>query len=291
MYSNVSEHKDLPNQARQDAALAELNKAIKSRDRKAKAAPLGVVAMTLAVLALVIGGIWFAATYQPTSDTDTSAAATTTPEIDIAAMPTAPLEAYEKTITCEYPEDTTGEAAKQVDVPSGKDVTTTGTETVTIKTGDGDIPVTLDNSLSPCTTNSFKHLAEAGYYDDTICHRVVKSDSMTIVQCGDPLGEGTGGPGFTFADEFPLNGVAEAEQGNPVNYKRGTLAMANSGPDTNGSQFFLVVEDTTLPPAYNVFGTISEEGLKTLDTIIDTKATETSQEPTEEITISEVTVG
>ena len=131
---------------------------------------------------------------------------------------------------------------------------------------------------------------EKKFYDSTKCHRSVKSDSMTILQCGDPEGSGAGGPGYSFPDEFPTNGVEEDKAETPVNYKRGTLAMANSGPDTNGSQFFLVTGDTTLPPKYNVFGTIDEDGLKVLDELLE-KAPEGDAAPTEDINIESAVLG
>ena len=129
-----------------------------------------------------------------------------------------------------------------------------------------------------------KTAKEAGvpYYNGLKFHRVIPN---FMIQGGCPLGNGTGGPGYKFADEYPLNGVAEAEQENPLTYPRGTLAMANSGPGTNGSQFFLVTQDTILPPLYNVFGTIDEEGLSTLDDIAE-KSPEGDGAPGEEVKIT-----
>ncbi len=93
---------------------------------------------------------------------------------------------------------------------------------------------------------------------------------MAVLQCGDPTGVGTGGPGYAFANEYPTNQYQpdDPKLNEPVIYPRGgTLAMANAGPDTNGSQFFLVFGDSQLPPNYTVFGTIDETGLATLDKI------------------------
>lgn len=276
-----------PNERRQDEALAELSRQIKSRERKAKAAPLGVVAATLAVLVLIVGGIWFAATFEGNDEqdnvADSSAAETSSPEVEPAAMPDAPLEPYGDSVQCTYQEN--GEAAKEVSLPEGEDVPTSGTREVTLNTNGGEVPLELDNSTSPCTTNSFEHLAKEGYFDNTVCHRAVKSEGMQILQCGDPSGVGSGGPGYAFEDEFPTNGVEQDQLSQPVNYKRGTLAMANSGPNTNGSQFFLVTGDTTLPPNYNVFGTISEEGLKNLDKIMEEKVAEGDGKPESEVKI------
>ena len=90
-----------------------------------------------------------------------------------------------------------------------------------------------------------------------------------MLQCGDPSGKGDGGPGYRFANEYPTDQYPEGDPAldEPVLYPRGTLAMANAGPDTNGSQFFLVYKDSQLPPNYTVFGTIDATGLATLDKI------------------------
>lgn len=276
--------KTYPNKDRRDAALDDLEKSLKSRERKAKAAPLGVIVATLVVLVVLVGGIWYAATYQPDQDNtaDSSDQQTSEPQTQNAALPAGPLKPYGQTVNCEFKAD--GEAAKPVTAPDGKDVPATGTENVTLKTNDGDIGLTLENSKSPCATFSFEHLVKAGYYNNTVCHRSVKSSSMTILQCGDPTGQGTGGPGYSFPDEYPTNGVEGDAVNQPVTYPRGTLAMANSGENTNGSQFFLVTGDTTLPPKYSIFGTISESGLQTLDKILE-KAPEGDGKPSETVTI------
>ena len=152
---------------------------------------------------------------------------------------------------CAYPAE--GEAAKPADPPPTGDVETSGTATYTLQfNGDapgqpgGDVTITMDRSATPCTVNSFVSLADQGYFDDTSCHRLADS-GLFVLQCGDPTGTGSGGPGYSFADE-----LAGGES-----YTRGVVAMANAGPDTNGSQFFLVWEDSTgLPPAYTVFGSM-----------------------------------
>lgn len=146
--------------------------------------------------------------------------------------------------SCSYTEE--GQAAKEADLPPAQPV---GLTTMTITTNRGDIKVTLSPETAPCTVNSFVSLAGQGYYDDTKCHRLVVG---FVLQCGDPSATGSGGPGYSFADE--LSGSET--------YAAGTFAMANAGEDTNGSQFFIVLEDAQLPPAYTVFGTVDEAGLK-----------------------------
>src|SRR5947209_6377383 len=105
----------------------------------------------------------------------------------------------------------------------------------------------LDTAAAPCTVNNFRSLIARHFYDNTPCHRLT-TQGIYVLQCGDPSGKGTGGPGYTFADEN-LKGAK---------YPRGTVAMANSGPGTNGSQFFLVYKDTQLDPNYTPFGTITK---------------------------------
>jgi peptidyl-prolyl cis-trans isomerase B (cyclophilin B) len=129
------------------------------------------------------------------------------------------------------------------------------TYTATIKTNCGTIVVALDGKNAPHTVNSFSFLAGKGYFDNTPCHRLTTS-GIYVLQCGDPTGTGTGGPGYQFKDEN-LNGAK---------YPAGTVAMANAGPNTNGSQFFFVYADTQLPPSYTPFGTV-KSGLDVLQRI------------------------
>lgn len=120
---------------------------------------------------------------------------------------------------------------------------------ITLTTTCGDIVIALDER-APETVRSATFLAEQGFYDATACHRLT-TDGIFVLQCGDPAGDGTGGPGYVLPDEnLPAAGEA--------NYPAGTVAMANAGPGTSGSQFFLVYEDTTLPPAYTVLGTVTQ---------------------------------
>jgi len=136
-------------------------------------------------------------------------------------------------------------------------------------TNQGNIGLLLANNESPCTVNNFASLADQGFFNDTKCHRLTTSSTLAVLQRGDPKGDGTGGPGYEFANEYPTDQYPpndpQAQQ--PVLYPRGTLAMANAGPNTNGSQFFLVYQDSELPPQYTVFGTIQADGLATLDKI------------------------
>ena len=125
----------------------------------------------------------------------------------------------------------------------------------TITTSCGDITVQLFPGEAPVTANNFAFLAAEQFYDATIVHRVVPG---FVIQMGDPTGTGTGGPGYRFADELS----AARNRG----YERGTLAMANAGPDTNGSQFFICLDNVPLPPQYAVFGQVTD-GMDVVDQI------------------------
>lgn len=157
------------------------------------------------------------------------------------------------TTTCQYPP--AGQPAKPADPPATSGIPTTGEVSATISLTAGDVEVTLDRSKAPCAINSFVSLAEQGYFDDTVCHRLVDV-GIFVLQCGDPSATGTGGPGYSFADE--LEQIKDLGMGA---YPAGTVAMANAGRDTNGSQFFLVYADSPLKPDYTVFGTMTQDGI------------------------------
>ena len=181
-----------------------------------------------------------------------------------AFKPTADLGA-----NCQYP-PSPEPAAKQVNPPrQGKVPTDPAQVSVSMVTNQGHIGLLLANNESPCTVNSFASLAQQKFFDGTKCHRLTTGESSSILQCGDPSADGTGGPGYQFANEYPTDQYKPGDPAarEPVIYPRGTLAMANSGPNTNGSQFFLVYKDTLLPPEYTIFGKIQQDGLATLDKI------------------------
>ena len=115
---------------------------------------------------------------------------------------------------------------------------------------------------------SFLSLVNAGYYNDTPCHRLTTGEGLKVLQCGDPTGTGTGGPGYTIPDEAPTTLAAAPSGQGTVTYPRGTVAMAKTAqPNSGGSQFFLVYADSTLPPQYTVFGTIDDAGLTAIDKV------------------------
>ncbi len=146
-----------------------------------------------------------------------------------------------------------------------------------IDTSKGEIAVDLDESLAPGTVNNFVTLARYGYYDGDDFHRVVKD---FVIQGGDPVGDppGTGGPGYTIDDELPT-------KDNP--YVEGSLAMANSGPNTNGSQFFIYVGPNELGPNYSLFGKVTKgiEVVKAIEAL-----SKGDGPPSEPVTIKSVTI-
>ena len=131
--------------------------------------------------------------------------------------------------------------AKRYNAPPQMQIETNRTYHVVIKTNKGDVHLELNPAEAPMTVNNFVALARDGYYDGVTFHRVVP---RFVIQGGDPTGTGSGGPGYQFQDEAVKRP-----------YKAGTVAMANAGPNTNGSQFFICLEDQPgLPPNYTIFG-------------------------------------
>jgi peptidyl-prolyl cis-trans isomerase B (cyclophilin B) len=127
--------------------------------------------------------------------------------------------------------------------------------TATIVTSVGTLHMTLTGTSKPCTVASFVSLAKQGYFTNTSCHRLGNQKGFQFLQCGDPTGTGTGGPGYTIPDE-----ITGSET-----YKAGTLAMANTGqPDSGGSQFFMVYGDSQFPPNYTVFGQLDAASISIL---------------------------
>ncbi|MDO4911576.1 MAG: peptidylprolyl isomerase [Corynebacterium sp.] len=275
------------NEQRRKDAMKKLDSELKARKRAEKAKPLTIVAGVLIPIVVICGLIYWAVRPGTDDTTETAQDTTTTASTSYEPIKTSRDTALPDTVTCEYTD--AGEAARPVDKPQTENVSTQGTVTVTLHTTLGDIPMVLDRSVSPCTVNAISHLAEAGYYNDTVCHRITTS-GIYVLQCGDPTGTGAGGPGFQFANEYPTD--SSDDTSTPILYTRGSIAMANAGADTNGSQFFLNYEDSPLPPNYTYFGEVSEAGLEVLDQIAANGAEGGASDgaPAEEVRIETATV-
>ncbi len=215
--------------------------------RRQRNATLGAVAGVLAVVLIAVG-VFLATRSKGKAPVDALKNPPATPTA--SAAPVAKITPG----NCAY--TASGTAAKPVKLPPP----TTKVEiaqpyTASLVTNRGDVTFSLLTAKASCTVNSFRALAASGYFDKTPCHRLT-TQGIFVLQCGDPSGTGSGGPGYAFADEN-LTGAT---------YPRGTVAMANSGPGTNGSQFFLVYKDSQLPPKYTPFGRITK-GLDILDKV------------------------
>ena len=176
----------------------------------------------------------------PTPEPDSSADAAASPEPTSTGQPDADCAPAPET----RPDDLTWPKAPADTVKPDT------AYTMTLATNCGDIVIDTLPTEAPATVASMAFLTEEGYFDLTACHRLT-TEGIFVLQCGDPAGNGTGGPGYSIPDE---NLPAEGE----ANYPAGTVAMANAGPGTGGSQFFIVYEDTTLPSGYTIWGTVAK---------------------------------
>jgi peptidyl-prolyl cis-trans isomerase B (cyclophilin B) len=211
------------------------------RARKVSKLAAGGVALLVIVAVVVIGVITLGHSQKSAAKSVTTPTASATPTATPSATPTASTVA-EPATNCTYTPHPP--ASRNVGIPPAKP-DYKATYQATINTNRGAVVIDLLNSKATCTVNSFAFLSEKKFYNDTPCPRLVTS-GIYVLQCGDPTGTGSGGPGYEFDDEN-LAGAT---------YPAGTLAMANSGPNTNGSQFFLVYKNTSLAPSYTPFGKI-----------------------------------
>ncbi len=265
------------NEQRRATAKRKLERQLERREAQARRRRLYMIVGSVLAVVVVVAAV---ATFFITKrNSENSASADTSTPSSASASPTEPAPASNGQLpafkppanlgaNCQYP---AAQAASKPNKPprTGKVPTDPAHISVSMSTDQGNIGLQLDNAKSPCTVNSFASLAQQGYFNDTPCHRLTTSEGLSVLQCGDPTGQGSGGPGYEFANEYPSNQYQpdDPQLQNPVVYPRGTLAMANAGPGTNGSQFFLVYKDSMLPPNYTVFGKIDDTGLATLDKI------------------------
>jgi peptidyl-prolyl cis-trans isomerase B (cyclophilin B) len=240
-----------------------------------------VLGLIAGLTTVFIGGGSTAAAKKPAAKASASASATTS----AAAI-------AEPATHCTYTSSSAGTVSKASLPPAAPDYK--AAYTASINTNLGPIKIDLANSKATCTVNSFAHLAATGFWNNTQCHRMSNSGGLYMLQCGDPTAKaaeklscssttvGTGGPGYEFASEN-LTGAT---------YPAGTIAMANTGTaDSNGSQFFLVFKNTSLPASYTPFGTITS-GLNILQNVAKAGTTCTYSAgggvPKEKVTIDSV---
>ena len=259
------------NKQRRATAKRKLERQLERRAKQARRRRILTIAGALAVVIAVVAAVLVTLYLRRDHDTTTASSDASTSADNSGAGVLPPFVApADLGANCTYPA-TAEPAAKPVEPPrSGKVPTDPAVVSVSMMTDQGPVGIKLDNAKAPCTVNSFASLAQKQFFNDTPCHRLTTAPTLAVLQCGDPTGKGTGGPGYSFANEYPTNQYPPDDPAlqEPVVYPRGTLAMANNGaPGTNGSQFFLVYRDSQLPPQYTVFGTIDETGLATLDKI------------------------
>jgi peptidyl-prolyl cis-trans isomerase B (cyclophilin B) len=293
------------NEQRRQAAKRKLERQLSRRAERAKRRRLNLVIITVIAVVVVVGGIFFLTTRHGSTNSASSSSSST---------PTAPTTPTKPAVTskgaCKYTTTPTSPAptGKNVSLPPDPATTPkTGTVTVDLKTSAGDIPVTLNRSAAPCTVQSMVYLANQKFFDNTPCHRETNypnPNPLFVLQCGDPTGSGSGGPGYSIPDEFP-KGLKVAPtstpppsgQPAPSIYPAGAVAMANSGqPHSGGSQFFLVYNDSQLPPNYTVFGTVTPAGMTVLQKIAaagltpSTASAPNDGKPKTPVTITQATV-
>ena len=216
-----------------------------------------------------------------TTPSDTSTPVDTTPGDTTPVDTTAPGEFAYGTTECAPLEGATTQTQEFADA-FALCIDPSKTYTATVITNMGEYTAILDPVKAPGTVNNFVNLARHQYFDGTICHRAIPG---FMVQCGDPTATGSGGPGYTFADELPSAGE----------YKIGSLAMANSGPNSNGSQFFVITgsQGVGLAPNYTLFGQVTD-GLDTTVVALDAAGNPDTgangTPPLQEIKIESITI-
>lgn len=247
-----------------------------------------------AVLAVAVGALGACST----DDDDEVTAATATQSAASTSRTSATAQPPEGHVNCTYAQSPGGAPARDVAPPPSAQPDE-GEVSVAFTINGGAVPMTFDRAMAPCTVGAVTSLVEQGFYDDTPCHRITVPqgpEALAVLQCGDPTGTGSGGPGFTIGDEPPA-GLAPSSSAGADLYPRGTVAMAKTAaPDSAGSQFFLVYADSALPPEYAVLGSVDEPGMAVLGGIADAGAKSDdpadpdSQVPRDEVWVSEAVV-
>jgi cyclophilin family peptidyl-prolyl cis-trans isomerase len=249
------------NKQRREAAQRRLQRQLERREELARKRRRNLLVGVTVIAVLAVVGAFFVISSLGGDDgsTDDAAAASSSAAPTSAASAATATNA-DGTVACNFIPDTSGNTnLKDVGTPpDAANTPTTGTSTLLMSTGQGDLTLTLDRAKAPCAASSFTYLAQQGFFNGSPCHREVNQETFGVLQCGDPTGTGQGGPSYKFGQEVSAD----------TTYPRGTIAMANSGqPDSTGSQFFLCFTDTQLSPDYTAVGTVDEAGLAVLDQI------------------------
>ena len=244
------------NEQRRQAAKRKLERQLARRAERAKRRRIWGASITAFVVIAAVGLVYWLVNLGPADG-------------EASTSPDETSSANTSKGACAYKENPSEKPPKDVGMPDDPAQTPKdGMVKVTLKTNQGDIPITLDRSAAPCTVQSIEHLVTSKFFDGTNCHRLTASAGLKVLQCGDPKGDGTGGPGYSIPDELDTaKALPAGADGQTVTYPRGAIAMANGGPETGGSQFFLVYGDSTLAPSYTLFGTVDAPGLTVLDKI------------------------
>jgi peptidyl-prolyl cis-trans isomerase B (cyclophilin B) len=246
---------------------------------------IGIIAAACCAVVLLGGAAYLTfgnGSGKPAAAATATPSPTASPTVAPTPTPTpTPSLAAEPATHCTYAPS--GTAARKVGVPPARPAFKAAKYQATIKTNQGTIVLDLLNHKATCTVNSFIYLAAKKYFNNSPCHRLTTA-GIYVLQCGDPTGTGRGGPGYQFANE----NLAGAK------YTQGTVAMANSGPGTNGSQFFLVYRNSlTLPASYTPFGKIVG-GLGIIQNVAragtDNSNGNGDGHPKEKVTIESVTI-
>jgi len=182
--------------------------------------------------------------------------------------------------TCEYPVDTSPGAVTAKGFPST--VSDPKKSTLSFATPQGVLAIDLDPAAGPCSVEAVRYLVRQKFYDGSSCHRLTTNPGLQVLQCGDPSGSGSGTPGFRYEDKLPARG----------DYVRGVVAMANAGPGTNGSQFFIVYGAAQIDPDYPVLGKVSS-GMDLVDKVVTGGVVGGKQDgkPVKPMTFTSVTEG
>jgi peptidyl-prolyl cis-trans isomerase B (cyclophilin B) len=287
------------NEQRRATAKRKLERQLERREERARRRRMlsivgGSAAAVVVIVAVVVTVVVTNQEHKNKQASSTPGSSPTSTASPLPGVPPLPSfkPAADLGANCQYPASPEP-ASRQVNPPrTGKVPTDPAQVSMSMVTDQGNVGLLLANNESPCTVNSFVSLAQQKFFDNTQCHRLTTSPTLSVLQCGDPTGNGSGGPGYQFANEYPSDQYKPEDPAlhQPVLYPRGTLAMANAGPNTNGSQFFLVYKDTQLPPEYTVFGKIQQDGLATLDKIAKGGVTGGGQDgaPATQVTIKSV---